>query len=74
MIINLTVGLSAFATVKLFPILLQIIDLHGCMLFLGVGCILSSAFVYFVLKETSGQSIDDVDTEEKIETETNSKC
>lgn len=74
MIINVAICLASFAAVKLFPIFLEIIDLHGCMLILGVGCILASIFVYFVLEETTGQSLDDISAEDKIKTVVNSRC
>lgn len=73
-IINVAICLASFAAVKLFPIMLEIIDLHGCMFTLGIGCIIASIFVYFFLKETSNQSIDDVGAEDKIETIPNSRC
>lgn len=44
---------------------MELIDLHGCMIFFGVSSVVGAIFVYFVLKETSGQSLDDVGLDEK---------
>lgn len=35
------------------------------MIFFGVSSVVGAIFVYFVLKETSGQSLDDVGLDEK---------
>lgn len=64
--ICVAINLAAFVVAKLFPILLEIVDLHGCMLILGSGCIVGFFFVLFVMKETSGQSLDNVGEDEKI--------
>ena len=42
---------------KFFPILVEIIHLHGFLLFLGINCCLGMVFVAF-MKETKGQSLD----------------
>lgn len=62
---SVTTCISAFVISKLFPILLEIVDLHGCMIILGTGCIIGFFFVLIVMKETSGQSLDDVGKSEK---------
>lgn len=51
--------------VKIYPILLDYIDLHGCLLSFSVCCIIGFAYVFFVLEETSGQSLDDVGLDDK---------
>lgn len=51
---------------KLFPILLEIVDLHGCMIILGMGCVIGFLFVLIATKETAGQSLDDVGASEKL--------
>lgn len=64
-IICFSLSLDAFVSVKVYPILLELVDLHGCFIIYGVGCIIGSIFVIFVMRETSGQSLDDVGVNEK---------
>lgn len=64
-IICCTLSIDAFVSVKYYPILLEAIDLHGCFMVYGVGSLIGFFFVLFVLKETSGQCLDDVGTEQK---------
>lgn len=64
--ISVVISAAAFVTMKLFPILLEIVDLHGCMIILGFGCIIGFLFVLIVTKETAGQSLDDVGVNEKF--------
>lgn len=52
---------SGFFVAKTFPILLNAIDLYGCMFIYGCGCIIGAIFVFIATKEMSGQRIDDVD-------------
>lgn len=59
-IICCSLSIDAFVSVKYYPILLEAIDLHGCLMVYGVGSIIGSFFVLFVLSETSGQCLDDV--------------
>lgn len=56
--------LVAFFTVKLFPILMEIVDLHGSFIIFGICCIFGFLFVLFGVNETSGQSLDDVGKQE----------
>lgn len=49
---------------KFFPISVEIIYMHGFLLFLGINCCFGIAFVTF-MTETKGQSIDTLVTEEK---------
>lgn len=67
--------LSAFAFIsaKLFPILLQNIDLHGTMLIYGICCMAAAIFVAFVMKETSGKSLEGIDNDLSNDISTN-KC
>lgn len=58
---------ASFLSVKMFPILLEKLDLHGCMMIYGFGCVGATIFVLFFLKETSGQSLDDAGENEIIE-------
>lgn len=64
-IIVCATNLAAFGAVKSFPILLLSLDLYGCMLFFGVGCLFGTMFVVFILEETTGQSLDDVGEDER---------
>lgn len=58
-------NLAGFTAVKAFPILLVWLDLCGCMLIFGSGCLLGAIFVIFVMQETSNQSLDDVGADEQ---------
>lgn len=64
-IISCSLSLANFISLKIFPILLESIDLHGCLMVYGVGCIIGCLFVLLCLKETSGQSLDDVGVEQR---------
>lgn len=67
--ISVVHSFTSFIALKLFPILLEIVALHGCMTILAIGCIVGSFFIAFAMKETAGQSLDDVDTKEKMKME-----
>lgn len=66
-IVSISLGISAFTSLKMFPILMEALELYGCMMIYGSGCIAGAIFVLFVLKETSGQSLDDVESDEKTD-------
>ncbi|XP_055304279.1 uncharacterized protein LOC129569467 [Sitodiplosis mosellana] len=53
---SLCVSSVAFAADKCFPILLQVIHLHGCLLFFVASCCLGLVFVVF-MKETKANLI-----------------
>ncbi|XP_031637651.1 facilitated trehalose transporter Tret1-like [Contarinia nasturtii] len=61
----LSMYISAFIFVKMFPIILTLIDLYGCMIILMVGCVVAAFFVIFVLDETKGQTLDTIQSTEK---------
>lgn len=67
-IICFVVSLSAFTSVKLYPILLETFDLHGTFVIYGMGCVLGTIFIILVLKDTNGASLDNVgvDVDDKI--------
>lgn len=73
--VSFLLSILGFVSVKTFPTLINLIGLHGCMVFYGCGCTIGAVFVLFVQKETSGQSIDNADTNIKIEdtVDTNNK-
>lgn len=52
---------TGFIIAKTFPILLNVVDLYGCMLIYGCGSIAGAIFILLFTKETSGQRIDDTD-------------
>lgn len=62
--------LTSFISVKSFPILCNAIDLYGTLLIYTVACLIGSVFVLFVLKETTGESLDDVGVTDKSTTTT----
>lgn len=49
---------------KFFPILVDIIYMHGFLLFLGINCCFGIVFVAF-MEETKGSSIDISNSNEK---------
>ncbi|XP_055295168.1 facilitated trehalose transporter Tret1-like [Sitodiplosis mosellana] len=54
---------ACFTCLKLFPLLMEMIGLHCCMAILGIGCILGALFVFTVMEETMGRSLEQVDKE-----------
>lgn len=62
-------NLSLFGILKVFPILLEMIGLHGCMAIFGICSMMGVVFVSFVLKETRGISLDDVGSNEQVKTQ-----
>lgn len=63
---SFTLNVACFTTTKVFPILLDKLDLHGCFMIYGFGSIASAIFILVVMKETTGKSLDDVGVDEKI--------
>lgn len=63
-IYSLFVSVVAFFADKYFPILLEAIHLHGCLLFFGISCSCGLIFVAF-MKETKGKSLDTIEVDEK---------
>lgn len=49
----------------MFPILLQQMELLGCMVIFMIGNIIASIYIVFVLKETKGKSLDSLETKSK---------
>lgn len=64
-IISCSLSLANFVCGKIFPILVESIDVHGCLIVFGVGCTIGFLFVLLCLKETSGQSLDDVGVKQR---------
>lgn len=68
--IGLTIGMftmnvTAFLLAWAFPILLDAIQLHGCMLIFSVSCAFGIIYVVFCVDETKGKQLDAL-TEEKF--------
>lgn len=53
-ICNVIMQLVSFATLKLFPILMVSVGLHGSMLMFAIPCTFGAFYVYFIIKETKG--------------------
>lgn len=66
-------NIAAFISVKIFPISLEIVDIHGSLMIFGIASIAGAIFVLFVMEETSGQSLDDIEEENKTTMECNNK-
>lgn len=58
-------NLMLFGILKMFPLLLNTIDVHGCMIMFAILSMLGIIFVVTVLKETNGKSLDDVESDKK---------
>ncbi|XP_055597891.1 facilitated trehalose transporter Tret1-like [Uranotaenia lowii] len=52
-----TVSLSAFVILKLFPVLIEKIHLHGTMWTLSAICVVGTFFILFVVPETKGKNL-----------------
>lgn len=59
-ICNVFLNIISFVCLKLFPVLMVMIGLHGCMLIFAIACVLGSGYVYFVIKETKGKPMDNI--------------
>lgn len=73
-IVVVWINICTFACTKLFPILLNIVDVHGCMIIFGIGSTLGALFVAFCMEETSGKSLDDVGLDEETQVQRVSVC
>lgn len=56
-----TLSMEAFLVLKLFPILMDIINLYGCMWVFAATCFAGGIFVIFVVPETKGKNLNTVD-------------
>lgn len=54
---------TSFACAKLFPILIEKIGMHGCMIIFAVNCVIGSIFMFFILNETRGKPMDTLQSE-----------
>lgn len=62
-------NLILFGFLKIFPFLLDSIDVHGCMAMFAILSTLGIIFVATVLKETVGRSLDDIGVKEEAKIE-----
>lgn len=72
-IIGVTLCFLSFVFAKIFPTLLEVVDLNGSLLIFSTSCLLGAIFVLCVLKETTGQSLYDVGLECRTETQTHTQ-
>lgn len=61
----ISMNIFAFAITNTFPILIEIIQLYGCMTILGGFCTFGIFFVAICMDETKGKTID-LMNEEKV--------
>lgn len=66
---TVTYSIAAFFITKLFPELLDMLDLHGSMLLHGICCIIGAVFLFFALEETKGETLDGIGKEERLRIE-----
>lgn len=62
--INFIFSFLTFISTKIFSILLDGIGVDDCLFIHGIGWIVGAIYVLFVLKETTGQSLDEIGLEE----------
>lgn len=63
--INFTFSILGFVSSKIFPILIERVGVDGCLTMYGIGCVVGAIYVIFLLKDTTGQSLDDIGVEER---------
>ena len=68
-IVGFAAYLILFAFLKVFPLTLDLFDLHGCMIIFAILSVVGIIFVATVLEETNGQSLDDIGCDEQIKCE-----
>lgn len=59
----ITLNGFGFISGKLFPILSELIHLHGVMLLYAIICAFGTIFIAMVIKETKGTNLDEIDDE-----------
>lgn len=68
-VVSFAISLAAFISVKLYPILLDSLELYGTMMIYGTGCVVGTFFIIFMLQDTNGTSLDSVGVNEKAKSE-----
>ncbi|XP_055295134.1 facilitated trehalose transporter Tret1-like [Sitodiplosis mosellana] len=66
-IISFSISVVAFASVKFFPILVEELNLYGCLMIYGIGSLVGFVFILLFLDDTSGKSLDNVGAKEKTD-------
>ena len=46
---------------------MEVLNLYGCMMIFAIGCTIGAIFVLCVLKETSGRSLNDIESDDEFE-------
>lgn len=64
-------NIMSFFTSVSFPILMETIELYGCMVILGVSCALGMTFVIIFMEETKGKTLDLLNEEKTNATKDN---
>lgn len=59
----------AFTVTKSFPILSEIIEIHGCVAIMSVSSIVGIIFVIFAMDETRGTQLDAIGSSRKVDEE-----
>lgn len=62
---TITINIFAFTATKSFPLLMEKINLYGCFTIHGLFCVGGILFVIFVMDETKGKNIDDIERKQK---------
>lgn len=57
---TITLNLSAFALMKLFPVWIDPIKLYGCLCIIICGCVLGIIYIIFMMEETRGRDLDSI--------------
>lgn len=55
-------NIAAFTCVKLFPVLADVIGIHGCFTIFASACFFGSIFIHYVMAETKGKSMETFNT------------
>lgn len=74
MIVIVWLNMATFACTKLFPILLDVVKLYGCMTIFGIASTIGVIFVTFCMEETSGKSLDEDELDEVTNVQRVSVC
>ncbi len=60
-----SVSVFAFIMLKIFPSMLLVLDLYGCMFLFSFVNVIGVFFTKFVVPETKGRNLDVLDNSEK---------
>lgn len=63
---NVSMNFGFFYSNKVFPILVEIIGLQGCLLIFCVCCALGTVYTIFYMEETNGKNLNTNDTGNRI--------